>query len=142
MDDLFNRFFSTWEQESPPWLRLSEGFSPPLECAVEGNQCVVKADLPGIDPKDIEVSVIGNHLTIKGERKAHHEQQRRDYFQREVRYGTFERTITLPEGVKADDVKASYRDGVLEIAMPCPSSRTAKKIPIEAKGEERRQQAA
>jgi HSP20 family protein len=142
MDDIFNRFFSPWEQERSPWWRLSEGFAPPLECAVEGNQCVVKADLPGIDPKDIEVSVLGNQLTIKGERKARQEQKDRDYFQREVHYGTFARTITLPEGVKADDVKASYRDGVLEIALPCSPSMSAKKIPIEAMSEERTQRAA
>jgi HSP20 family protein len=138
MDDLFSRFFSEWE-EGAPWRRLREEFSPPLECALEGNQCVVKADLPGIDPKDLEVSVIGNHLTIKGEREARQEQKSHDYLQREVRYGAFERAITLPEGVSADNVKASYRDGVLEITMPCPPAMTAKKIPIEAKGAEGKQ---
>jgi HSP20 family protein len=142
MDDLFARFFGDWERETAPWWRISEGFAPPLECAVEDNQCVVKADLPGIDPKDLEISVLGNQLTIKGERKARQEQKERDYWQREVRYGAFERTITLPEGVKADEVKASYRDGVLEITMPCPPTMRAKKIPIEAKGEQPQQQAA
>jgi HSP20 family protein len=110
---------------------------------VEGDRCVIKADLPGIDPKDLEVSVMGNHLTIKGEREAQHEQQGRDYFQREVRYGSFARTVPLPEGVKADNnVKASYRDGVLEITIPCPPAVTAKKIPVEAQGEAQTQTAA
>jgi HSP20 family protein len=142
MDDLFDRFFGDWEREFTPWFRSTGEYSPPIESYVEGNTFIIKADLPGLDPKDVEVSVEGNQLTIKGERKATQEHKDSDYFHREVRYGSFRRTLALPEGVKADEVKASYHDGVLEVSMPAPSTMATRKVPIEIAGEERKQLAA
>ena len=142
MDDLFNRFFSDWERDFSPWFRATAESYPPLESYVDGNTLIVKADLPGVDPKEGQVSVEGNQLTIKGERKARQEHQQGDYFQQEVCSGAFARTITLPEGVNADEVKARYHDGVLEISMPAPASVASKKVPLEIAGEERKQIAA
>ncbi len=142
MDDLFNRFFGDWEREFTPWLQTGSYYLP-IESYVEGNHLIVKADLPGVDPNDIQVTVEGNQLTIQGERKAEHEQRRGHSFHREVRYGSFSRTLTLPEGVKADDIQARYHNGVLEISLPCPASMVTRKVPVQiAGGEEPKKLAA
>jgi len=128
IDDIFNRFFG----EVEPWgMRAWEtSMLPAVESFVRGDELVVRADLPGIDPKHVELAVEGDRLTIKGERKMVDEGKRGDEFYREVSYGRFERTITLPTGVDADSVKATYHDGVLEVTMTAPKGMATKKVPI------------
>jgi HSP20 family protein len=121
-DDLFARFLGASD------ISLS---GPPIESFVDGNRLVVRADLPGVDPKDVEVTLAGNVLTIKGSRRSEHENKGRDFLHREVSYGSFERSLTLPEGVKADQVKASYRNGVLELEVPMPEALAVRKVPVE-----------
>ena len=89
---------------------------------------VVRAEIPGIDPdKDVEVSVADGMLTIHGERREEHTQERRSEFI----YGSFLRTIPLPKGVDASSVKASYRDGILEVEVAMPTSAPeATKVPV------------
>jgi HSP20 family protein len=134
MDDLFERmsgrFFGPGERERSVWG--TEGLAPAIESHVDKDTLVIKADLPGIDPKEVSISVTGNQLTIAGERKQEEKKEEKDYFYREVAYGKFTRTLTLPEGVDADKVKATYKNGVLEITMPAPQQVTGKKIQIEA----------
>jgi HSP20 family protein len=134
MDDLFERmsgrFFGPGERERSVWG--TEALAPAIESHVDKDTLVIKADLPGIDPKEVSISVTGNQLTIEGERKQEEKKEEKDYFYREVAYGKFTRTMTLPEGVDADKVKASYKNGVLEITMPAPKQVTGKKIQIEA----------
>ena len=90
------------------------------------------ADLPGIEAKDVSISVLGNQLTIEGERKQEEKKEEKDYFYRELSYGKFSRTMTLPEGVDANAVKASYKNGVLEVTVPTPKQLESKKIQVEA----------
>lgn len=142
MDELFNRFFGDWEQGGTQGFPMSAGYYPQIVSYVDGNTLLVKADLPGIDPKEVEISVEKNLLTIKGERKGQHEVKDGDYLHREVRYGYFVRTFTLPEAVKADEVNARYHNGVLEISIPLPASMAAKKVQIEIPAETRKQIAA
>ena len=78
------------------------------------------------------MSVIGNVLTIKGERKDEKEVKKENYFRREVSYGAFERHITLPEGAQTDKVKATFKNGVVEVTMPIAKEAGAKKIPLES----------
>jgi HSP20 family protein len=134
MDDLFERmsgrFFGPGERERSVWG--TEGLAPAIESHVDKDTLVIKADLPGIDPKEVSISVTGNQLTIAGERKQEEKKEEKDYFYREVAYGKFTRTMALPEGVDADKVKATYKNGVLEITMPAPQQVTGKKIQIEA----------
>jgi len=104
--------------------------APAVESFLRGDELVVRADLPGIDPKDLELAVEGTRLTIKGERKKVEEEKRANEFYREVSYGRFERSVALPDGVDPDTVKAAYHDGVLEITMKAPKDFVAKKVPI------------
>ena len=85
--------------------------------------------------------VEGNRLTLRGERKAEHEGKDDNYFQREVRCGSFIRTLTVPEGIKAEEVQASYRHGVLELTIPLLATMVPKKvnIAIESEGNGRKQ---
>jgi len=77
---------------------------PAIESRVEDGKFVVRADLPGIDPNNIEIKLVGDLLTIKGSREEKRESKKADHFRREIRYGAFERSIRLPEGIKAEDL--------------------------------------
>lgn len=127
IDDLFSRFFGGEEEWFPTSWR---GLAVPIESFVHEGELVVRADLPGIDPKKVELAVEGRRLLLRGERHEKEEHKGRDYVHREVTYGRFERAIELPEGVDADSIKATYHDGVLEISMKAPKGMAAKKVPI------------
>jgi HSP20 family protein len=106
-------------------------FYPPMECFTRDKQLVLRAELPGVDPKDVEVSVTGTQVLLRGEKKEEHKIDEKDLFFQEVNRGRFERTFTLPEGVKADQLKASFKNGVLELTMPSGMIEQARKVPIE-----------
>jgi HSP20 family protein len=129
MADLFERFWGPSERERSVWG--PENWAPAIESKVENGNLIVKVDLPGIDPKEVSISVLGNQLTIEGERKREEKKEEKDYFYQEVSYGKFSRTIPLPEGVDADKVKANYKNGVLEITLPAPKQLASKKVQIE-----------
>jgi len=129
MENLFERFFEP--EEGGFWG--GDAWAPAVESHVENGNLVVKADLPGIDPKEVSISVLGNNLKIEGERKQEKKEEEKNYFYQEVAYGKFSRTVPLPQGVDANQVHAHYKDGVLEITMPAPKELAAKKIQIEAK---------
>lgn len=126
VDDLFARFFG----EEDRWLTrpLTVPVAPAVETFVRNGEFVVRADLPGIDPKNVELAVEGNRLTIKGERKEVSEDKERYY--REVSFGRFERMLELPPGVDAESIKATYHEGVLEVTMKAPKELAHKKVPI------------
>lgn len=130
IDDLFNRFFATspldGEEEG-----LATAWSPAAESYTKDGQHIVRLDLPGVNPKDVEVSVTDNTLLIQGERKASQEKTEKDYHYRETSYGRFERRLTLPKGVDAEKINASYKNGVLEVSIPIPVQLAGKKIPIQ-----------
>lgn len=130
-DRFGERWLMPWERERPWWR--TEEWGPAIESHVENGNLIVKADLPGIDPKEVSISVTGNQLTIEGERKQEKKEEKKDYFYQELAYGKFSRTMTLPDRVDADKVKASYKDGVLQITMPAPKEMTPKRIQVEAK---------
>src|SRR5579884_4299505 len=99
-DDVFDRFLGRRfsRQEQTP--------HPPLESYVESGNLVVRADLPGVDPKDVEITASGDQLTIRGKREQKHEEKGRDFMHREVVYGSFERVIKLPGGVNCSLARA------------------------------------
>jgi HSP20 family protein len=85
-----------------------------------------------MDPKDVAVSLMDNVLTVKGERKADHDTTGKDYFVREVAYGTFQRSFALPEGVDVAQVEAKYTNGMLEVRVPSPRAATPRAIEVKA----------
>jgi HSP20 family protein len=125
IDDLFGRFFGRPETSLGGWV-------PRIETYRKDNEYVVRLDLPGVDPKDVQVQAEGNVLSISGERKT--EEKGQDY--RETSYGKFERTVTLPQGVEADKIAARYEHGVLEIRVPVPAQLAGRKIPIQIEQKE------
>jgi HSP20 family protein len=107
--DMFRRMFDfDWESD---WLRVEE-FD-------DDGSLVVRAELPDIDPdKDVELSVAGGVLHIRAQRQEKSENKGKGTYRSEFRYGSFVRTVPLPEGVKEDDITASYKDGILEVRAP------------------------
>jgi HSP20 family protein len=112
-------------QSAAPWLPAAEG-------RIEDGAYIIRLALPGVDPKDVEVSLMDNVLTVKGERKANHDSAGKDYFVRELTYGAFERSVTLPEGVDAAKVEAKYAGGMLELTVPAPQAARARTIEVKA----------
>ena len=109
----------------------SQPLRPALESFVEGDRLTIRVDLPGIDPESIDIRVVGGFLTIKGLREQKQESKRAQYYRRETRYGAFERTIQLPEGVKAEDLKATHKNGVLELTATLPKEGASKQVKVE-----------
>src|SRR5213592_2917703 len=116
VDDLSARFFGGATDEAaqrPSWL-------PAAEERTEDGTYVIQLALPGVDSKDVQVSLMDNVLTVKGERKADDDTAGKAYFVREVAYGAFQRSFELPEGVDAAEVKAKHANGMLEVKVPAP----------------------
>ena len=97
-------------------------WAPQLEVLEQGDQLIVRADLPGLSKEDVQVQVQDGLLTIQGERKQQHEEQRGDFYRSERSYDRFQRSIALPEGINPDEVKGSFKDGVLDITLPMPQA--------------------
>lgn len=91
---------------------------PRIDVKADGDDIVVYAEVPGLDKDDIDVSVTGGVLTIKGERKAESEKAQGGWMIRERSYGSFERSIVLPDAVNVETIRADYKDGVLEVHVP------------------------
>lgn len=127
-DDLFSRFFGE-DKTTDPWFT---GNLPAVETFMRGNELVIRADLPGVDPKDVELSIEGDRLILRAERKTEQAKGGKEdqYTSNEVRYGRFERMLTLPQGVDPESVKATYEHGVLEVTMQAPKDAMSKKVPI------------
>jgi len=124
------------------FAETEEELFPPVESLTKNGDLVIRADVPGINPKDVEVSVLGNVLTIKGERKSDKEEKKENYYRREISYGAFDRRLTLPEGAMGDKVKANVKNGVLEVTIPLGKAASAKKVPIEVTAEKAAKPAA
>jgi HSP20 family protein len=94
---------------------------------------VVKAALPGVDPEDVDLTISGDTLVIKGETKQENESKDQDYIRRERRYGSFVRSVTLPASLKADQAEAKFENGVLTLRIPKSEKSKPKSIKIQAK---------
>src|SRR5262245_572877 len=124
MEDVFGRFFPGGSEERTSWM-------PAVDMVDEKDEIVVKADLPGLDQKDIEVTVHDGTLTIRGERKAEKEEKKDDYYYAERSYGSFLRSLPLPAGVEADQVKATFKNGVLQVHLPKVKGAKGKTVEIK-----------
>ncbi|MFQ5736526.1 MAG: Hsp20/alpha crystallin family protein [Thermodesulfobacteriota bacterium] len=140
MDDFLRRTFGTLTPMSL-FRRTGERgeLYPAMDCYMKDNKFIVHADLPGIDPKDVDITITGNVLTVKGERKSDVEEKKEGYLVHETSYGLFERSVTLPEGVNTSKVHATYKNGVLELTMPAKAEALPKKVTVEIEaGEEKK----
>lgn len=126
MRDMMERMFEEFPRLAP-WSGFT---SLPIDMYQTDKELVVKTSIPGVKPEDIDISVVGDTLTIKGERKAEEETKRENYFYRERSYGTFSRSVTLPVPVEADKAEAKFEHGVLTLTLPKAETAKAKKIPI------------
>ncbi|MBI3989595.1 MAG: Hsp20/alpha crystallin family protein [candidate division NC10 bacterium] len=126
MDRLMDTFFG----------RTSTGlaqaaWAPAVDIYETKDALVVKAELPGVKPEEVEISIVGNTLTLKGERKQEAEVNEQGYYRLERSYGSFQRALELPSVVDANTVKATYKDGLLEIKLPKKEGAKPKEIKIE-----------
>jgi HSP20 family protein len=130
MDRLWESFFEGGlrrrTEEGGEWL-------PFLDVAETKNELVVKAEVPGMEPKDIDISLSDGVLTIKGEKKQEKEEKEADYHLVERSYGAFTRSVRLPKEVQGEKISASYKDGILKVTLP--KSEEAKKKEIKIKVE-------
>ena len=131
-DQVFNRFLR-WPSAQEDLAQMRE-FSPAVESYIDKDNkkfhCQVQ--LPGVDPKDVEIHVQGNTLTITGERSNERETRVSDYLQKEITYGSFARSLVLPEGVDRERVAAEYRNGMLEITAPIATAALPRKVEIKS----------
>jgi len=127
-DHVLDRF------RNPAWLGEeleTESVRPRIESFVEDGKLTVRADMPGLDQKDIEVKVTGDTLEVRGKREEKKEIKKRDFLRREVRYGSYAYSTTLPAGIKAEEIKASYKDGVLELVALMPKELAPKEVKVQ-----------
>jgi HSP20 family protein len=129
MNRLFDDFFAR-DFFIEPFRGIAE-WRPALDVAETETSVIVKADLPGLEIKDLDVTLRGDVLTIKGEKKEEKEEKTKSYHRVERRYGSFERSVRLPAAVKGDQVKASFKEGVLNIELP--KTEESKQKPIQIK---------
>ena len=129
IDRAFDRMVRNWV--SPVSFSEFE-WNPSIDVSESENDLVVKAEIPGVDPKDVDISVINNNLIISGEKRQEEEEKERNYFRRERSYGSFRRSFALPADVDVDKIKASSKDGVISVVIPKSGEKQSKKVQIEA----------
>ena len=129
MDDLWNRFFSDM-----PTVRGFEGeWSPSVDVSETKDSFVVKAELPGLVAEDVNVSISGNLLTIRGEKKKEEEEKDEHHHYVERYYGSFQRSFQLPANMKTDKIEATFDKGVLKVTLPKTEEAKKKEIQVKVK---------
>lgn len=127
--DRFWEGFPTFRRLRP---LIGEPPFPPIDMYECENSVVLKADLPGISPKDIDITVNEDSITISGERSEEKEVKETDYYRSERSYGRFMRQVPLPSGVDRDKIQATFKDGVLEAVLPLKEGSKQKRIEVKA----------
>ncbi len=127
--DRFERFFEDFGL--PSLFEEREAWVPAFDIIENEKEYIVTAELPGIDPKDIDITISNGFLTIKGEKKKEEENKGENYYFMERQYGTFQRSFHIPEEIKVDEVDATYKNGVLKLVLPKAETSQVKKIEIK-----------
>lgn len=126
-DDMNRMLDNFWDAKS-----FGVGWNPDIDIAETDKDIIVKAEIPGVNPKNIDISIMGDTLTIKGEKKEEKEENGKTYHRVERSYGSFSRTINLPSNVLKDKVEAKEHQGVLEITLPKMEKAETKKISVKS----------
>jgi HSP20 family protein len=127
IDRLFEDFTRGW-----PTLARATELVPSMDVTESDREIEITVELPGLEEKDVQVNVADNVLTVKGEKKAEKEEKSKNYRRYERSYGSFSRTLELPDGVDASAIKASLANGVLKVTVPKPAPAQVKKIEVKA----------
>ena len=133
MNRLFNTVFDTPSNGSGNVLRR---WMPAMDLVESGDHFVLRADLPGMGEDDVNIEFEDGTLTVSGERKAEHEDSNEGFHRVERSFGSFSRSLTLPQGIDPEAVTASFDRGVLEIRLPKPEARKPRRISIASGGQE------
>jgi HSP20 family protein len=136
MQEEFNRLFddSLFRWRRPPRQgeeELRVGFSPPVDIYEDKDQVALTAEIPGIDPKDIEIQIENGVLTVRGERKLEREENKEGYLRMERNYGTFLRSFSLPTTVDGDRAKAEFKNGLLRVTLPKKEEAKARSVKVK-----------
>jgi HSP20 family protein len=126
----FERLFSSLFSNTNRGAGTVQRWVPPMDLVEAADHFVLKADLPGLAEDDVAIEVQDNALTISGAREADHERTEQGWYRLERSYGSFSRSLTLPDGVDPDNVEASFDRGVLEVRIPKPEERKPRRISI------------
>ena len=129
MNHLFDELYCPTHRDDGE--RSAWSWDPVVDIYENDENIVIKAELPGIDKKDIVVDLKGSLLTLKGERSTANEVNDEKYHRRERTFGKFERAFTLPKNVDPEKIRADYTDGVLQIKIPKPEAKKPKKITVQ-----------
>jgi HSP20 family protein len=133
MQNDMNRLFGTFFDSTAPGNGAPapvRRWVPAMDIVDSGDQFVLKADLPGLSDGDVNVELDDNVLRISGERKSEHEDRKDGFYRVERSFGRFSRTLTLPEGISADGIQATFDNGVLEVHIQKPEQRKPQKVAI------------
>ena len=128
MNRLFSTFFDTPTGSGP--VNGGRRWIPAMDLVETDDSFVLRADLPGLSEGDVSIELEENVPTVAGERKAEHEERKEGYYRVERSTGAFRRSLTLPEGVDADAITATFDKGVLEVRIPKPEERKPRKVQI------------
>jgi HSP20 family protein len=136
MNRMFNEMLGDYLGQRPArQLEGVTGWAPAVDATTKNGDLVIRAELPGVRPEDVDISLQNNVLTISGERKAEQEEERGGYFIRERRYGSFSRSFTLPQGTDESKVHARFDQGVLQVTVEGAGAiEEPKRIQIEGSG--------
>ena len=124
-----------WRFDFPRFVRETSAYSPSIDVTRTDGQLVLTAELPGIAPDDVDVSLDGDVLTIKGEKSEEREVSEADRYLHERTFGSFQRRIAVPGGVTADDIAADFENGILTVRVDIPEERAIepRRIPVGTK---------
>ena len=139
MERLFEGYFPRgwmhpFHWERPSWGELAapfEGKMPRVDIVDRDNELIVKAELPGVDKKDLDISMTENTVTIKGSTSHEEKEEKGDYYRSEMSRGSYSRTLALPSDVEADKAKAKFKDGVLELTLPKLKKAKRRSVKVE-----------
>jgi len=131
MEDFFGRRMRPWWPERWSRREVMELEAPVVDLFEDKNDIVIKAELPGMEKENVEVKLTDHMLTIKGEKKKEEEVKEENYYRSERSYGSFVRTLELPADVHADKVKASFKNGILEVRLPKTEEAKTKEVKVK-----------
>lgn len=130
-----NRLFGDFFGETPSAMTGMREFTPSIDVSETESDILVKAEVPGVDPEEIDISITDDSVFIKGEKKEESETREENYYHFERKYGSFSREISLPANVKKDEASAETRDGVLTVKLPKQEKEKARAIKVQSRKE-------